>query len=136
MQLDRPCLLDLFPKAFVARRLRIGFQYAPSSLLVFRKNLMRNHFPPDCMVPAETLHLQCGWRLRDYGIIFLTFLLKPIHTLPIAVLSKDERQPAAGYNAGRVNDHSPSPRMIRDKEAAQKAGPVWGAHGMRIGIHC
>ena len=49
MQLNRSCLLDLLPKYFVVRRLRISLQYAPSSLLAFRKNLRRNHFPLNCM---------------------------------------------------------------------------------------
>ena len=52
MQMAQSSLLDLFPICFVARRLRILFQSAPSSLHAYRKNLLRNDFPPNCTVPA------------------------------------------------------------------------------------
>jgi hypothetical protein len=46
IRLARSRMLDLLPKDFVHRRLRISIQYAPSSRLAFRKNLRRNRFPP------------------------------------------------------------------------------------------
>ena len=39
-------------KSFVVRRLQISCRYAPSSLLVLPKNLLRNHFARYCMVTA------------------------------------------------------------------------------------
>ena len=50
-ELDRSSLLDLLPICFVIRQLRILFQYAPSSFRADRKNLLRNAFPPNCIVP-------------------------------------------------------------------------------------
>jgi hypothetical protein len=46
-------LLDLLAKAFVVRRLRISAQYARSSLLGLRKNLLRNRRQSYCIVTAE-----------------------------------------------------------------------------------
>ena len=57
MQPDRSSLLDLLPIRLVIRRLRILFQYASSSLRADRKNLLRNDFPPNCMMPAYAF---CG----------------------------------------------------------------------------
>jgi hypothetical protein len=52
MQSDRSSLLDLLPICLVSRRLRILYQYAPTSLRADGKNLLRNDFPPDCILPA------------------------------------------------------------------------------------
>jgi hypothetical protein len=40
-------------KGFVVRRLQIHEGYAHASLLALRKNLHRNHFPPDRIVTAK-----------------------------------------------------------------------------------
>jgi hypothetical protein len=38
------------------------FRCAPRSLLVLPKNLLRHHFPPDCMLPAKAVRLVQGAR--------------------------------------------------------------------------
>ena len=50
--LGRACLVFLC-KDFVVWRLQIQGGYARASLLALRKNPHRNHFPPNCIVPAE-----------------------------------------------------------------------------------
>ena len=50
MPLDRSRWLDLFAPEL--RRSQIHEGYARDSLLVLRKNLRRNRFPPNCMVTA------------------------------------------------------------------------------------
>src|SRR6516164_8668740 len=57
MQLARSCLLDLFAPGIVVRRLQIATGYARASLLALRRNLLRNHFPPNRIVTAKTCAL-------------------------------------------------------------------------------
>ncbi len=47
IQPGRSCLLDLFAQGFVVWNLQILKGYARASLHALRKNLRRNHFPPN-----------------------------------------------------------------------------------------
>ena len=54
MQLDQSCLLDLFGQYLSRSPLTDPFDgYARGSLLVLPKNLLRNHFLPNSIVPAN-----------------------------------------------------------------------------------
>ncbi len=48
----RACWI-FFRKSFVLRSLRALYRPAPRSLRGWRKNLRRNHFPPNCIAPAK-----------------------------------------------------------------------------------
>ena len=50
--IGRACLI-CFRKSYVVRSLRASCRPAPRSLLGLRKHLLRNHFPPNCIVPSQ-----------------------------------------------------------------------------------
>jgi len=51
-RIGRACLIFL-RKTFVIRRLQITLDMLAPQLLALRNNLLRNHFPPNCIGPVK-----------------------------------------------------------------------------------